>query len=282
MRGLCLSGGGIKAAAHIGALKAIEEKGIKFDCVSGTSSGSIIALLYALGYTSDEMFEIFKKYSKKIKYFDFKYFLHMLFGLIFQGKIVVDGLNSGKVIEKLVNEICLEHNITNISQIKMPLLIPMVNLQKGNVCVASSKQVRNTYSDKTTYITDMPIGKAVRASCSYPAVIAPCWYNNNQLVDGGIRENIPWKELKQIGADEVLGISFETIQCENAVFENMIEIAARSLDLVCRELSIYEKTGIDYLITIPFPKVSLLDSSKIYDLYKAGYRAAKKQLENFE
>ena len=54
MRGLCFSGGGIKVASHIGALKALEEKNIKFDCVSGASSGSIIATLYALGYNSDE------------------------------------------------------------------------------------------------------------------------------------------------------------------------------------------------------------------------------------
>ena len=63
MNGLCFSGGGIKAAAHIGALKAIEEKNMKFEYVSGTSSGSIIATLYALGYTSDEMLEIFKRYA---------------------------------------------------------------------------------------------------------------------------------------------------------------------------------------------------------------------------
>lgn len=65
MRGLALSGGGIKAAAHIGALKAFEEEHIKFDCVSGASSGSIIATMYALGYSSDEMWKMFKKYCKK-------------------------------------------------------------------------------------------------------------------------------------------------------------------------------------------------------------------------
>lgn len=135
------------------------------------------------------------------------------------------------------------------------------------------------YSDKTIYMTNMPIGKAVRASCSYPVAIAPCKYNGYQLVDGGIRENLPWKELKQIGCDEVLGISFETVSCEEDVFENIIEIASRSLELVCRELSIYEETGIDYLITVPFTKVSLLDSSKIYALYEAGYESAKKQLK---
>lgn len=58
MRGLCFSGGGIKAASHIGALKAFEEERIRFDCVSGASSGSIIATMYALGYNSDEMWEI--------------------------------------------------------------------------------------------------------------------------------------------------------------------------------------------------------------------------------
>ena len=67
MKGLCLAGGGVKAAAHIGALKAFEEENIKFDCVSGASSGSIVATMYALGYTSDEMWKMFQKYSKKIK-----------------------------------------------------------------------------------------------------------------------------------------------------------------------------------------------------------------------
>lgn len=68
--GLCLSGGGIKGAAHIGAIKAFEEAGIKFDLISGTSSGSIVASLYALGYSADEMLAIFQNYCKKIKYVD--------------------------------------------------------------------------------------------------------------------------------------------------------------------------------------------------------------------
>ena len=62
--GLCLAGGGVKGAAHIGAIKAFEEKGIKFDYVAGTSSGSIVAALYASGFTAEEMLKIFKKYCK--------------------------------------------------------------------------------------------------------------------------------------------------------------------------------------------------------------------------
>ena len=64
--GLSLSGGGIKGVSHIGAIKALDEAGIKFDYISGTSSGSIVATLYACGYNTDEIYNIFKKYAKSI------------------------------------------------------------------------------------------------------------------------------------------------------------------------------------------------------------------------
>ena len=54
--GLALSGGGIKGAAHIGVLKAFEDENIKIDYISGTSSGSIVATLYAIGYKPEEIY----------------------------------------------------------------------------------------------------------------------------------------------------------------------------------------------------------------------------------
>ena len=70
--GLCLAGGGIKGAAHIGVLKAFEENRIKIDMISGASSGSIVATLYAAGYSADEILKFFKSYAKDIKYVDVK------------------------------------------------------------------------------------------------------------------------------------------------------------------------------------------------------------------
>ena len=64
--GLVLSGGGSKGAAHIGVIKAFKEENISIDYISGTSSGSIIASLYALGYSPEEMKSIFLKYCKNI------------------------------------------------------------------------------------------------------------------------------------------------------------------------------------------------------------------------
>ena len=65
--GLALAGGGVKGAAHIGALKALEEENIKIDYIGGTSSGSIVATLYAAGYKPDDIYYIFKMYCKNKK-----------------------------------------------------------------------------------------------------------------------------------------------------------------------------------------------------------------------
>ena len=282
MKGLCLAGGGVKAAAHIGALKAFEEENIKFDCVSGASSGSIVATMYALGYTSDEMWNMFQRYCKKIKYAEWKQILKLILGLILKREIIIDGLNTGKVIERIIENICKESKITNINQIKMPLLIPMVDVQKGTVYIASSLQTRRNLLDNTKIITDIPISTAVRASCSFPVVFSPCKFNEIQLVDGGIRENLPWKSLRNIGADKIYGIAFDTIHNEKQCCQNLIDVATRSMELQGRELSSYERQGIDNLILINLNKISLLDNSKINLLYEKGYKQAKKQLKKLE
>ena len=258
-KGLCLAGGGVKGAAHIGAIKALEEANIKFDCVGGTSSGSIVACLYACGFSADEMYKIFKKYCKKIKY--------------------VKGLNSGKQIERLINKVCNEKGIYQISDIKMPLAIPSVDLCNGDVICFTSQKFRNNMSDNTIFTSDIEIGKAVRASCSYPVVFSPCPYKNIKLVDGGIRENVPWKELKFLGADKVVNIVFEDEENE-VCNKNLVEVAGRSIGLLCRELSNYELDGSDFTLKITSKKVGLLDMKKIDELYELGYRQAKEKIKD--
>ena len=64
--GVALSGGGIRGIAHAGALKALEDNGIKIDVIGGTSSGSLIASLYAMGYSPYYIYILFKRYAKDI------------------------------------------------------------------------------------------------------------------------------------------------------------------------------------------------------------------------
>ena len=160
----------------------------------------------------------------------------------------------------------------------MSLIIPSVDMYNGKLYCFTSKMDRKSFSDEIEYINDINIGKAVRASCSYPVVFSPCDYKDTKLLDGGIRENLPWKVLKEYGADEVYGIAFDTILEKNQCCKNMIEVAARAMELQGRELANYEKEGIDHLITICLKKVALLDSSQIDVLYQMGYEETKKQL----
>lgn len=279
--GLCLAGGGVKGAAHIGSIKALEEANIKFDYVGGTSSGSIVACLYACGFTADEMYDIFKKYCKKIKYVDIKNIIQLILGLLFTGKVTIKGLNSGKQIEKLINKVCNEKEIYHINDIKMPLAIPSVDLCKGDVICFTSCEFRNNTSDDTILKNDIEIGKAVRASCSYPVIFSPCPYRDIKLIDGGVRENVPWKELKALGADKVINIVFE--DKENTVCnKNLIEIAGRAIGLLGRELSNYELDGSDFTLRITSKKVGLLDMKKIDQLYELGYTQTKEKVQRIK
>lgn len=274
--GICFAGGGIKGVAHIGALKVLEEENIKFDYIAGTSSGSIVACLYSVGYNSDEIYEIFKKYINKINYFEIKNIINLILGILIKRKIIITGLNSGKKIEKLINKECAKKEINNINQINKKLLIPCVNLKTGDVHIFSSIKNRNRkeYSDNIIYENNINIGKAVRASCSYPGVFSPCIIEDNYMVDGGIRENVPWKELKECGAQKVISIVFQNeIKEKNKI--DMFDVISGSMELLCRELSNYELNGADYLLKIKTKNIQLLDKTKLDYLYNLGYIETK-------
>lgn len=274
--GICFAGGGVKGAAHIGVLKAFEEEGINFEYISGTSSGSIVAALYACGYSSEEIYKLFKRYCKQIKYVDGINIIKTIFGLIFKRKIIIDGLTNGNKIQKIIDVACKEKGISNINQIKKNLIIPAVDLYDGKLYAFSSKNNRTIYSNNIKYIYDCEIGKIVQASCSYPGIFSPCKYKNTKLIDGGIRENVPWKLTKLNGAEKVISIVFEKdINTNRKKEKNIIDVIANSIDLLSYELSNYELAGADYLLRIKTKNIELLDISQIDYLYELGYKIAK-------
>ncbi len=244
----------------------------------------LVVLLLAYlqcGYNYDEIYLLFKKYSKEIKYVDLKNIFKMIYGLIIKRKLIINGLNSGEIIEKIINEAAMEKNIKTVNNIKMPLLIPSVDVHNGKIYCFCSLNCRKSFSDEIIYINNINIGKAVRASCSYPLVFSPCKYNNTELIDGGIRENVPWKGLKVIGADKVISVVFDK-DIDGKCCKNAIEVVSNSMDILCHELSNYELEGVEYLLKIKTKGISLLDMEKIDELYELGYKIAKKFLNKLK
>ena len=275
--GLCLSGGGVKGAAHIGALKALEEENIKIDCISGTSSGSIVSSLYAMGYTPNEIYLLFKKFGKEISKVDILKIIKLIYGLIFKRKIIIEGLNSGNKLYKIVQEQASKKEIKQIKDIKMPLIIPSVNLYNGEIYLFTSLENNRKYSDEYITLNNIEIGRAVQASCSYPGVFCPVNLKNKKLIDGGVRENTPWKELKELGADKIISIVFEK---EEKIKKdvNMIDCIIKAMEIQSHELYNYEVDGLEYILKIKTDLTSLLEIEKINELYKEGYKQTKRKM----
>lgn len=275
--GLCLSGGGAKGAAHIGALKALEEENIKIDCISGTSSGSIVSSLYAMGYTPNEIYLLFKKFGKEISKVDILKIIKLIYGLIFKRKIIIEGLNSGNKLYKIVQEQASKKEIKQIKDIKMPLIIPSVNLYNGEIYLFTSLENNRKYSDEYITLNNIEIGRAVQASCSYPGIFCPVNFKNKKLIDGGVRENTPWKELRELGADKIISIVFEK---EEKIKKdvNMIDCIIKAMEIQSHELYNYEVDGLEYILKIKTDLTSLLEIEKIDELYKEGYKQTKRNM----
>lgn len=188
--GLALSGGGVKGAAHIGVIQALEESGIKIDFIGGTSSGSIVAVLYAMGYTPEEMFRLFEYFAKKVVEADPKYYFTSIKE---NKKIAISGLLSGENIERAVKEACEYKKVKSIKDISFPIVIPAVDAINGKEYIFTNRPEENE-----KYISNIEICKAVRASSSFPAVYAPCKWEGHQFLDGGILDNVPTKEVRRM------------------------------------------------------------------------------------
>ena len=240
-----------------------------------------MASLYAMGFNYKEILILFKEYSKKIKYIDEKNILKLIYGILFKRKIIINGLNSGEIIEEIFNEVLNKKNIKKIKDIKMPLLIPSVDIHNGKIYCFCSKNIRGNFSDEVIFDNNIDIAKAVRASCSYPAVFSPCKYKSTELIDGGIRENIPWKGLKKIGADRVISIIFEK-ENDGKYSQNIIDVVGSSLAILSHELLNYEIIGSDYSLKIKTKNISLLDMEKIDELFNIGYKTAKLKIKEIK
>ena len=267
--GIALSGGGIRGIAHAGALKALEENNIKCEIISGASSGSIIATLYALGYSPYYIYILFKRYAKEICELNGMPILSSVGNFIVNKKININGLNNGEKLEKSFDELARKQGVESIGQIKMPLLITSVDISKSEEVIFSS-------IPKNEYIGEIPVGKAIRASSSFPVVFEPCQYKDRLLIDGGVLDNTPIKILKENGAEKVIAIRFDSDPVTTE--SNVMDITMKTIDIMGNKLCDEQFEMSDYIITIPSDGTGLLDVDKLDFCYKSGYTETMKNM----
>lgn len=206
--GVAFSGGGAKGFAHIGVLKIIDSLGIPIDYVAGTSMGSIVGGLYAIGQTPQQI----EQHILETNWDDLmnpiparKYELYSskdlkkrnLFTLGFKDrKIVVPaGLNSAsKVTQKFCDLTVGYHGQQDF--MKFP---------RGFVCIAADINTGQPVIFKEGSLPD-----AMRASMSIPTMFTPHKYAGHTMIDGGTINNFPTDELEKLGCDIIIGVDLQT------------------------------------------------------------------------
>lgn len=279
--GLALSGGGIRGAVHIGVLKAFEENNIKIDIIGGTSSGSLVAALYAMGYSPIHIYELFKRYGKEITNVGASSIINGVGGYIVNKKFNISGISDGKAIEELYNEFASRKNIFKMSDIKMPIVIPAIDIGDGKEYVFTNRKSKKSNKIYDKYITDIPIGSAVRASSSFPGVFCPYEYKKHIFLDGGTINNIPVDEVFAQGADRVITVKFEPIKINNQ--SNVMDIVLRTIDIMGNKIIEDEVKKSDYILEIPTDdEMGFLDSNQIEKCYEFGYKETINKMDEIK
>lgn len=230
-----------------------------------------------MGYTTDEMYKLFNYFSKSVMAISPRYF----FGGKEKRGMQLGGLTSGENIELAVEEAAKLKNITNIKDIKMPVAFPTTDLISDREIIFTNSE--NMQGDE--YIHDIEIGKAVRASCSFPGMYAPLDYDKYQFADGGIFDNLPVKQVRKLGADKIIAIKFGLKSPKKQ--RTLYNIAMQSLDLMTENLIKDSVKESDFVIEIDLKDVKPFSINKLEFAYQQGYMQTldhiiklKKELKN--
>lgn len=277
--GIALSGGGIRGIAHAGVLKALEDNDIHIDIIGGTSAGSLVAALYAMGYSPYYIYILFKRYSSELAQINGGAIISGIGNFMKSKRNIIKGLKSSKNIETIYNKIAYKKGIKRVSQIKMPIVIPTVDITNSKEYVITN-YIPEQAEDKSQYITDITVGKAVCASSSFPGVFMPCEFDKHLFMDGGTLDNVPVTEVKKQGADKVIAVKFDADPIDED--SNIMDIVMKTIDIMGSKISEESLEISDFVLSVYTDKVGLLDVQKLDSCYQYGYNCTVENIEKIK
>lgn len=269
--GLVMSGGGARGLAHIGVIKALEENGIPIDYVAGTSMGAIVAALYSMGHSPDEMIEMMKTEDFRRWYtgtMDQDYMFYFKKNRSVPGLVSIhfglkDSLRVATPATSIVNP-----NPMNLGFLEIfagytaacegdfdKLMVPFR-------CVAS-----DVYNKKQVVFSKGNLGDAVRASMTYPMFFKPIKVDSVLLFDGGLYNNFPRDVMEEeFNPDIIIG----SVVSDNPTLPDERDIMSQVVNLILgrSDYSLPEEKGV--MLDMRIKDVNLLDFHKIDDVTQRG------------
>jgi len=278
--GVVLSGGGAKGMAHIGALKVMEEAGIKPDYITGTSMGSLIAGLYAIGYSADELEEV----AKSVNWDEILTNKVSLDNIVIEEKTYYDryvmelpvegfqiglpqGAISGQKLSELFSRLTTSvHRIDDFSQFPIPYACIGADILTGEAVVLNSGSLPT----------------AMRASMAIPSVFTPIVLEDRLLVDGGVFVNFPVQQVIDMGADIVIGINVGSGQTTIEDMSSMVDVLVQTSFIGSTQNVETQIELCDVLITPDLTGYSTSSFDEATGIIARGEAAAREQFEALE
>lgn len=253
--GITLSGGGAKGLAHIGILKAIDSAGLKIDYITGTSMGAIVGALYAVGYSGNDIEKIGREIDwdqlfgnqisfqtlsmeEKEQYSRFAIELPYVNNKIKLQTGVIKGQELNLKFAELFFHVS---DVRRFDQFRIPFKCMATDLETGNLVVLDTGNI-------TT---------ALRATMAIPSIFSAVSVGDKKLVDGGVVRNFPVKNVKEMGADIVIGSNVSMGLSAKDKIANPIDVILQMAFF--KEASDFkeEKPLTDYYIYQPMEKYNM-------------------------
>lgn len=273
--GLVLSGGGAKGYAHIGVLKVLEEAGVKIDQIGGTSMGAIVGGLYACGYSANQLEDIFRRLDPESLIFEEQArWSKSFFARVNEEKYTLSlsvndldilfptALSSGQLLYDQLAQLTLEYrHLRDFSLLPIPFLCIATDLETGRQVILENG-----------YLAD-----ALRASGSFPTLLAPLLLNGQLLSDGGIANNFPVAEVKAKGVDVIIGATVEDGLYTRQELNSVLRVVEQIGSFRMAERSLEQRQQCDLLIEPDITGFNVTSFESIDTLIARGERAARQQ-----
>lgn len=278
--GLVLSGGGALGATHVGVIKVLEELKVPIDLVVGTSMGSIVGGLYAMGLNAGEMDGLIRSIdwagafedrpprgdrSFRRKQDDYGFLIDLKVGIKDGGVQFPPGLIQGQRLTLLLRALSLRaQGISDFDALPIRYRAVAADLETGREVVLSKGN----------------IATAMRASMSVPSVFPPVEVDGKMLVDGGVANNLPVDVARAMGADVVIVVDIPTILKKREKLKSTVDIAGQMLAVLIQQNSLTQLRSLtpkDVLIQPELGTMSSADFGRIADAIAPGEKAARTQ-----